>query len=253
MSRRANRIAVKRMLEEHAGEILEAEIAVELAPRPGALVLTPELWQDSCRNVPPYCTSRTIRERGGSGPCALCDQARAIDADAFSRPWTEGRPRADAGPLPTRWRSVDAALEAWALPAGGRGLRSSTGPMLERARDALGLATGSMPDDGVMIGPVLVLAVERAVARAYEPAVRREGLTVARCEGLLRARALGTDLDELAAALGLEPRVVRAVAAHGRRIVRVELAALGLIPPPKRHDPQRLEIAQRREELARTG
>lgn len=220
----------------------DAEMTALRIVRPPAQFITPEVWRDACRGSVVDADMRC-------GRCALCEQESVIQEAARVTPNRDGGIVRDAV-VQHRWSSVDAALAYWAGAASTNAFRSAFGPMMERASLGGGTSSSS-PNDRPMIAAALISAVDRAVALAYAAHVDQFGLDGDRCTIVLQARSSGYDVDAVARMFGLEPAVVKAIASHGRRIVRIELAARGHIPAPRPHDPLRLEIAQRREALAR--
>lgn len=172
------------------------------------------------------------------------------------------------------WPSLVAALLAFAVVDARREKRGADASALGRQLDALeggtvGCGSGGNGTETALVREMSGHVVERAVLEAFRPRAadyeHRHGLGYELCVELLvdgvcglpeitrRSYRRAVTAAELAEVHGVSVDVARAVVAHGRRVVTVELAARELLPAPRRGDPLTRAIRERAEALRLHG
>lgn len=165
------------------------------------------------------------------------------------------------------WPTLDAAMQAAFGDDDDAPDTGWLGLMLERARDQMGSGNPSgrnTVERRAFSG--LARYVGKALVRAYQDEVHRHEVPEAKCRQMLIDSYVGiarrrkgrwslqtVSTETLAEQHETDVHTVRAVLESGRRAMRVELAARGLLPAPRGDDPMLGEVERRERELLRSS
>lgn len=209
--------------------------------------LTAPMWSSSCKGG----------EYRRCGSCALCEWEREAERWAAKEvsAHNEHGPRVARLPRKTVWSSLAEALRALAdWESHGRVAPSAMGGILARIKSGeIGGTKESKGDDPLLNRAGDLVRVRRALETAYPdnahavPQARRMRLLLERTPGVL---LVVRPYEELAAEVGVDVGEVQALVKSGRKVVTVELAARGLIPPPARASGLTEAVYERAQEIA---
>lgn len=214
--------------------VRDLHLALPLEPKAGSPpVLDARTWSGTCKGA----------EHRRCGECVLCLHEREIDKWHHASPWNKEHHIArDANA--TRWGSLDSALRAYVQhEQTGRDLQSSLGGVLARAaRHDVGRTARNSEhlsrefDRGLDVVPV-ALALERAYAGGHAGLASSDCIRILleRTDGILPAR---TTYEELYHRYHIGPDSLKGLVMLGRRKMTEELAARGVIPPPRNRNTQ---------------
>jgi hypothetical protein len=235
-------------------ELLERHSPAAPPPESGLPVVTPETWaRRDCR----------------CGTCGVCDYYAAIEAEAFWRPWQDRKrpPELDR----PRFAGTIAALTSYVEHLTDGYPSGSLGESLDRiGRHGCRVQNAHRGGSAAQHAAEDVAAVDQALALCFG-ADNDRGIGAEACRAILLARVVGRDVvvkgrdgrayrkreaveaAALAEHYGLTVGAVGGVVKSGMRRLRVELAARGLAPMPKREAGLHEAVQIRRGQILRGG
>lgn len=216
-----------------SGDELGREVAAALratatptAPAPPRM--TPALWAASCRGA----------EHRRCGDCDVCVWERDAERWAAVAPWNDARERPKRPESAPRWPSLASALVALAeFERHDRAAPSAMGGILDRVRRGeMGTTDSGRSDDPLLRRAGELVRVRQSLEAAYP--VGAHEIPAEKCRALLLLRTPGVvpempGYDALAVLFAVTVGALQALVRTGRRHVSEDLAARGLIPPPR--------------------
>lgn len=235
-------------------ELLAKHSPLEPQPSNGLPVLTPETY----RRVSCHC-------RG----CDVCRWFGDIEAQAFAAPWAKRHALED--PSRPRWATAVAALAEYVELLAYGAPTPSVGELVEHlGAQGARVQTSGPPADSRAIRIVDDrVTIETCLVAAYGPD-NDWGLGHRVCVDILLDRKVGrldpvtgrdgrqhrkrvqVPADQLAEAHGVTPTDIGSIVRSGMRRLRIEMAARGLIRPPRASASMLEAIESRKRSLGRT-